>query len=379
MFDLPHLVPTAELAALTPFNDARRLIPGESIQPRPAGQELDLLREAVADFRKAVIASGMPDGVTTFDLVTLPYPTRFGLWRSSLVAAPMLFFTNRMIVVQWVDDDGHRRTLLWEPSDHERGQFTPYFERLSRRNPLPDHLLATRHGTVLDHLATIGLDPADVDYLVFDHLHTQDVRRLIGTTRPAADLGSPDGPMTAWFPNARLIVQAREWAAIRHLHPLQVPWYQPDTYRDLPADRLLVVDGDVQVGPGVALLFTPGHTAGNMSLVLHTATGLWTSSENGVAAEAWAPHASSIPGVSRWAREYGQDVIMNANTLEFAAWQYNSMVVEALVADPTPDGRFPQCFPSSELVKHRFAPGLRPTYSHGRIEHGRIRANSSVM
>lgn len=343
--------------------------------PRPPGEELVALREAAVDVRASLIGSGTPSGVTTCPLVTLPYPTAMGLWRAAVSPAPYLWITNRMLVVQWLEGDA-LRTLLWEPSDHELGRHTPFFARLERKlGPVPRRTVVTEHGTVLGHLRALGIAPEQVDYLAFDHLHTQDVRRLIGTRGPAPDLASSDRPVEPWFPNAVLLTQAREWEAIRHLHPLQAPWYQPEAYTDLPPDRVRLLDGDVLLGPGVALVATPGHTAGNQSLVLHTTTGLWTSSENGIAAECWAPAMSGIRGVASWASEMGQQVIMNANTLEFAAWQYNSMVVEATIADRTEAG-FPQCFPSSELTAHRLSPLTAPSHEHRAIEHGSVRGRA---
>lgn len=375
MYDLPELQPTDRFPALSPLAEVRGIAIAEPLHALPPGAELAALTEAAPDLKRDIVASGRPTGVTTCDLITLPYPVDFGLWRAARSPSPFLWIMNRMLVVQWDDPDGRTRTLLWEATDHERGEYTPYFARLEERSPLPRSLLSPAHGTVLGHLRALGIDPADVDYVAFDHLHVQDVRRLIGTTRPAPDLGSPDAPIEPWLPNAVLISQRREWETIRHLHPLQVPWYQPETYQDLPTDRLALIDGDVLLGPGVALVATPGHTAGNMSLVLHTDDGVWVSSENGIAAEAWAPGASRIPGVRRWCAEWGQEVVMNANTLEFAAWQYDSMVVERLLADPLEDAPFPRCFPSSELTPHRLAPLVRPTHVHGRIEHGTVRGS----
>jgi hypothetical protein len=369
--------------AIEPFMAARGYVPGGPFGLLPPGVELGAIRESADDMRKAIIDSGHPDAVTTCDLITLPYPTRFGLWRAGRSPTPFLWFTNRMIVVQWTDASGGRRTLLWEPSDHERGEFTPYYEDLTERMPLPRErsrsLLSTVHGTVLGHLRALGIDPADVDYLAFDHLHTQDVRRHLGTSRPVPELGSPSAPVDAWFPNAKLITQVREWETIRHIHPIQAPWYQPETYEDLREESLLFIDGDVLLGPGVALMFTPGHTAGNMSLVVHTDSGIWVSSENGIAAECWMPEASQIPGLRGWAAQWGQEVILNANVLEFTAWQYDSMVAERLVADPTPDGDFCQTFPSSELMGHRLSPLTKPTYVHGAIRHGHIRPSSASV
>ena len=375
-FDLPVLEPTDRFEALPALNEIRAIGTDAPLHALPPGAELEAIIEAAPDLKADIVTTGMPDGVATCDLVTLPYPTSFGLWRAAMAPTPFLFITNRMLVVQWTDPGGRRRTLLWEPSDHERGEYTPYFARLAQRNPLPRSVLATVHGTVLGHLRALGIAPGDVDYIAFDHLHTQDPRRLLGTTRPAPDLGSPDAPLAPWFPNAVLVSQRREWETIRHLHPIQQPWYQPETFVDLPLDRLALIDGDVLLGPGVALVATPGHTAGNMSLVLNTDRGVWTSSENGVAAESWMPHASRIAGVRRFAVEWGQEVIMNANTLEFAAWQYDSMMLERLLADRAPDSPFPQCFPSSELTRHRLAPGVKPTYTHTAIDHGTVRGSA---
>jgi hypothetical protein len=167
-----------------------------------------------------------------------------------------------------------------------------------------------------------------------------------------------------------MIVQRTELAAMAELHPLQRPWYQPETYADLRPQALLVIDGDVLLGPGVAILATPGHTIGNQSLVLNTSTGVWASSENVIATECLTPEISRIPGLSRWAHRWGQELIINANTIESTAEQYNSCVKEKLIVDRSAaDARFLQFFPSSELTRSRLAPGASPTFTHGGIHH----------
>jgi len=172
----------------------------------------------------------------------------------------------------------------------------------------------------LEHLAAAGIGPEEVDYLVFDHLHTQDVRRWLGTTAPQPDLGT-EAPMVAALPNARLIVQRHELEAMADLHPLQKPWYQAETYRDLPPESLWPIDDDTLVGPGVALLSTPGHVTGNQTLVLNTDSGIWASSENALAAECLWPENSRIPGLAKSAGRWQREVILNANTLETTAAQ----------------------------------------------------------
>ena len=339
------------------------------------GTQLRLIREAARAFREWFASTGTPDYVGTFDLATAPYPTRFAFFRAHRPLSPYILFVNRMLVIRWREPDGRVRTLLNEPTDVELSRNTPFYAKLSARTPdALERLVYQPHGDAIAHLRGVGIEPEDVDYITFDHLHTQDVRRWIGTTEPQADL-SPARPLEPLFPNARLIVRRAELEALRELHPLQRPWYQPETYRDLRPDALLQIDGDVLLGPGVALLSTPGHTIGNHSLVLNTDSGIWVSSENVIAAECLTPEHSRILGLRRWTAEWGQELVINANTIEATAQQYNSCVKEKLIADRSRrDPRFVQFFPSSELVAWRLNPGTRPTFSHGGIWHGAPRS-----
>jgi len=337
------------------------------------GVALRLIREAAPRFREWFATTGTPDYVGTFDLVSLPYPTKFGLFRAALTPVPFLTITNRLLVIRWRDAGNRTRTLLFEPSDVELGANTPYFKNLTDTMPRQlERFTVKYHGSVEEHLRRLGIAPEEVDYLTFDHLHTQDVRRWIGTTVPQADI-SPSQPVQPFFPNAKLVVQRTEIEALAELHPLQRPWFQPETYVDLRRDAILQIDGDVLLGPGVALLSTPGHTIGNHSLVLNTATGIWASSENAIAAECMTPEHSRIPGVRRWAERWGQEVIINANTIEYTAQQYNSMVKEKSIVDRSRvNPRFLQFFPSSELTQNRFNPGTQPTFNHHAISHGAL-------
>ncbi|UGT68445.1 hypothetical protein LTT66_35795 [Nocardia gipuzkoensis] len=310
------------------------------------GARLTAARQQAGVFRKEFASTGSPVDIATCDLVTLPYPTRFGLFRASRALAPFLAITNRMLVIRWRESDGTPRVLLFEPSDVELGRYTPYFDKLARRTPdLVARRMVIEHGTVLGHLSRLGIDPGEVDYLMFDHLHTQDLRRWIGTTAHQDDLGAQPKPV---FRNAKVIVQRDELAAMADLHPLQKPWYQPDAYRDVPPDAFLPLDGSMILGPGAAVVKTPGHVFGNQSLVLNTSTGIWVSSENVIAAECLTPEHSRLPGLARWAREWGQEIVLNANTIETTADQYNSIVFEKTLADRSQrDARFLQFFPSS--------------------------------
>lgn len=328
-----------------------------------AGARLDATRDAARAYREVLHAEGPVTAVRTLDLITFPYPTRYALggWASSI--APYLLMTNRCHVVVYADWDGRRRVLLMNPSDYERNQEAPFFKRLRQKygDFLSDVVMATRHGTVEGGLQGLGLSPGDVDYISFDHLHVQDVRNwLVGVDGDAA-----------WFPRARMLVQRDEWEAVGALHPLQRPWYVPGGCDGVPEQRLHVLDGDVSLGPGLSLLATPGHTWGNQSMVVMTDEGVWAVSENGVATESYSPEKSGIAGLASTSAAVGQEVCMNSNTLEGALDQYNSMIKEKSVVDRSqrhPD--FVNFLPSSELTPSLLAPGLSPTFTHGRMDFG---------
>jgi hypothetical protein len=338
-----------------------------------AGEQLRLIRDEAPRFRRLLAATGVPEYVDTFDLARVPYPTEFGFFRAHGGAAPFLTFTNRLVVVRWRAAGGARRTLLWEPSDVSLGQNVPFYAELAAKTPRWIQRFGfTPIADAIDHVKSLGIDPGEVDYLAFDHLHTQDCRRLVGTNGPAPDL-SPGGPVQPLFPNAKLVVQRAEWNLVRHLHPWQAKWYQPRTYDDLRDGSVMLIEGDVLLGPGVGLLATPGHSTGMMSLVVNTSTGIWASSENVIAAEMLTPEHSAIPGVRKAAERWGLEVILNGNTLENTAAQYNSVIKEKCVVDPSAvDGRFLQFFPTSELTRNRAMWRTSPTFAHARMRHGSL-------
>lgn len=326
---------------------------------RGSGARLDAVRRAGRRVRDKILAGGAACCVRTLDVATFPYPTSFGLEGIASSPAPYLWMRNRMHLVQ-VAANGRTVTILVNPSDYERSAAAPFFARMEERyGRIVRKLLAKRHTTVPAALATWGVAPSAVDYVTFDHLHVQDVRGLL----------APGGLL----PNAKLLVQRGELDTLAGLHPLQVTWYIPDALAGVAPDRIIALDGDYMIGGGFAILRTPGHTAGNHSIVLVTDRGAWTISENGICVDAYAPGISTIRGIARHARDTGVEVILNANTREGSLDQYTSMVLEKTIADAVPDRpELPQHFSSSELVGHPLAPGLSPTYTHGALTYGTV-------
>ncbi len=356
----------SELTRLTDLDAARA-------EDNP-GERLRAIRRAARALHDRIGASGPALAVRTFDIATFPYPTGYGLGGAARSLAPYVMMRNRMQLVQ-VRAAGRVITILVNPTDPERSLAAPFFARQIERygNFVSRKLMSRRHGSVEGALRSAGVAPADVDYLTFDHLHVQDVRGWLGSDD--AEIGA-ERPTPAYFPRARLLVQREELRTFACLHPLQEAWYVRDGVAGVPADRLVVVDGDYLIGGGFAIVRTPGHTAGNHSPVVVTDRGLWTISENGIAVDSYAPEHSRIPGLRRHARDTGAEVILNGNTREGTLDQYTSMVLEKTLADPCPDRpELPQHFPSSELVASPLAPGLRPGYSHGAITHGQVVAS----
>ena len=72
-------------------------------------------------------------------------------------------------------------------------------------------------------------------------------------------------------------------------------------------------------------------------------------------------------------------MVLNANTLEDTARQYNSCVLEKLIVDAArADPRFLQFMPSSELTGNPFSPGTSPTFTHSGIFHGTLRPSRLI-
>jgi hypothetical protein len=155
---------------------------------------------------------------------------------------------------------------------------------------------------------------------------------------------------------------------------MQWAWYVPGGMDDVIEDNLVLIDGDVELGIGVALVWTPGHTDGNQSLCINTPDGIWVSSENGVCADNWHPHLSKIPGVKAQAEFFNREVILNSNTLEDSIDQYDSMVKEKCLADANRDDpRFFNVFPSSEMEGWRRQWPVVPTFVFGGMNYGVLR------
>lgn len=112
-------------------------------------------------------------------------------------------------------------------------------------------------GRFLDSLKQTGVDPAEVDTVVYTHLHLDHV----GWT-------ARDGSLV--FPNARHLAGEGEWDFWRGAtdENLVAVGPHPEAVQPALENRLEgAADGEA-VAPGITLIATPGHTPGHCSLII---------------------------------------------------------------------------------------------------------------
>ena len=328
------------------------------------GPQLRAVRRIAERLRERFVSGPRCVSVRTLPISTLAYPTRYAFWAAALAPAPFVVMTHRCVLVQFLRD-GALKNLLFNPTDVEAAKATPFFARFieSVGTRISD-LAAGKFDSLESQLARLGVAPEDIDYVAFDHFHTQDLRGLLGTE---------DGSRPPRFPNAKLLASKSEWEDWDDLHPFQKAWFVRDGKLGVRTSDVVLTGGDHSLGDGVMLLRTPGHTSGNQTLFVNTDAGVWGVSENGTCADNWSPLESRIKGLAFLCKKQDLDVVLNANTPEYGALQYTSMILERTIVDRVRRApAFVQMFPSSEVTPSVIAPGLTPSLLHRAITHGEV-------
>ncbi|MFZ5628501.1 MAG: hypothetical protein ACOY5B_05190 [Spirochaetota bacterium] len=338
---------------------------------------LEEVRKAARKFRSELLETGTVPYFRAATLVNVPYPTRyafFGVYNDTTFLTPVIHITNRLFIIRFKTDGGVK-TLLFSPSDIMANAETRFFKRFAggfiqklqgddmrQVKDAAQKLVAPIEHTVEEWLPLIGIKPEEVDYISYDHLHTQDLRNWLGTN------GNP-----GYFPNAKLLVMRQEWESATGLLPPQKDWYCPNGIAGVDPQKVVLLDDDVLLGPGLALVRTPGHTMGNHSLVVNTPAGVFVSSENGVSADSYAPLKSRNNEIRAYAEKTGMEVILNGNTQESGIEQYISMVMEKEIAGPAQQNpEFYNVFNSSQFSGYWMFPGIRPSFAFEDLEIGHL-------
>jgi N-acyl homoserine lactone hydrolase len=119
---------------------------------------------------------------------------------------------------------------------------------------------ANQEDLLRDELARLDINPADLTHVILTHLHNDHVG------------GAP------LLTNARFYVQEAELKEAVWPVPFQRPIYETNQRGKIPSwveilDRMEVLEGDVEIVPGVRALLLPGHTAGSQGVLVNTAEG----------------------------------------------------------------------------------------------------------
>lgn len=112
-------------------------------------------------------------------------------------------------------------------------------------------------------IGELGFSAADVGTVIDTHLHFDHAG---GNT-----FRDGDGQVRLAFPNARYFVQRGEWEWAHRANERTSASYLPDNYEPvMAAGRLELVEGDVEIVPGISVLRTPGHCPHHQSVLVRS-------------------------------------------------------------------------------------------------------------
>lgn len=110
--------------------------------------------------------------------------------------------------------------------------------------------------SAITELARLGVAAEDIDLVILTHLHLDHA----GGATVLAD----SGEVVPAFPNAGIVVQRSELEEAERRHPLAAGSYRSEDYRSLSENnKIVMVEGDSEVAPGIRVELTGGHTPGH--------------------------------------------------------------------------------------------------------------------
>ena len=110
-------------------------------------------------------------------------------------------------------------------------------------------------------LARQNLSPEDIDLVLLTHLHADHAGGVIKLDK--------DGRKSPRFPNARHVVQIKEWEEAMHPDERTSATYFTSSLKILEEKKLLeLIDGEDEAATGIKLINTGGHTPGHQAVLI---------------------------------------------------------------------------------------------------------------
>ena len=104
---------------------------GTRDSPRPMTR-VERVRDAARELRRDLLSRPKLRFYKSFELVRVPYPSKFGYLNAFAGVSPFLHLCNRLFVIQFDSAEGVK-TLLAGPSDWEHQRATPFFADLDAK------------------------------------------------------------------------------------------------------------------------------------------------------------------------------------------------------------------------------------------------------
>jgi glyoxylase-like metal-dependent hydrolase (beta-lactamase superfamily II) len=141
------------------------------------------------------------------------------------------------------------------------------------------------------NLAAVGVAPNEIEWVILTHLHFDHAG--------GATFRDAEGCLRPMFPRARHFVQRTEWDdAVGNIPELAGAYYPDDFVPLQQAGLLEIIDGDVEVFPGIKTQLTGGHTRG------HQVVRIESGDDSAICLADICPTAAHLP--TFWTMAYDQ-------------------------------------------------------------------------
>ena len=120
---------------------------------------------------------------------------------------------------------------------------------------------------LLQNLRKLGIERTEIDYVILTHLHFDHVGGVISDF---------DGKLELTFPNAIHILQKKEWETAKNPDELNRGSYNFKDDLKLLEDsgKYQIIDGDLELVPGITLELVGGHSEGMQMVRLESENSL---------------------------------------------------------------------------------------------------------